>query len=49
MFSPSQGPAGTGPVVLFEFDCVRPTDFTLRFTPEMRWMWPERGEGTPGA
>jgi hypothetical protein len=36
MFSPSQGPAGTGPVVLFEFDCVRPTDFTLRFTPEMR-------------
>ncbi|HWE85824.1 MAG TPA: hypothetical protein VG267_12840 [Terracidiphilus sp.] len=49
MFSPEGGPAGTGPVVLFEFDCLHPTDFTLRFTPELRWMWPERNEGTPGA
>jgi glycogen debranching enzyme len=48
MFSPSAGPAGTGPVVLFEFDCLHPTDFTLRFTPELRWMWPERNEGVPG-
>ena len=35
-------------MVLFEFDCVHPTDFTLRFTPELRWMWPERNEGVPG-
>ncbi len=49
MFSPDGGQAGTGPVVLFEFDCVHPTDFTLRFTPELRWMWPERNEGVPGA
>jgi len=48
MFSPADGPAGTGPVVLFEFDCLHPTDFTLRFTPELRWMWPERNEGVPG-
>jgi glycogen debranching enzyme len=48
MFSPADAPAGTGPVVLFEFDCVHPTDFTLRFTPELRWMWPERNEGVPG-
>lgn len=47
MFSPVDAPPGTGPVVLFQFDCVRPTDFTLRFTPELRWMWPERSEGTP--
>src|SRR4051794_5658266 len=47
MFSPANAPAGTGPVVLFEFDCVHPTDFTLRFTPELRWMWPERNEGVP--
>jgi glycogen debranching enzyme len=48
MFSPSGTPAGTGPVVLFQFDCLHPTDFTFRFTPELRWMWPERNEGTPG-
>jgi glycogen debranching enzyme len=47
MFSPANAPAGTGPVVLFEFDCLHPTDFTLRFTPELRWMWPERNEGVP--
>ena len=48
MFSPDEATAGTGPVVLFEFDCLHPTDFTLRFTPELRWMWPERNEGVPG-
>jgi len=48
MFSPSAG-AKTGPIVLFQFDCLHPTDFTLRFTPELRWMWPERNEGVPGA
>ncbi len=48
MFSPADAPAGTGPVVLFEFDCLHPTEFTLRFTPELRWMWPERNEGVPG-
>jgi glycogen debranching enzyme len=48
MFSPADAPAGTGPVVLFQFDCLHPTDFTLRFTPELRWMWPERNEGVPG-
>jgi glycogen debranching enzyme len=49
MFSPDDAPAGTGPVVLFEFDCLHPTDFTLRFTPNLEWMWPERNEGNPGA
>lgn len=48
MFSPSDVAAGTGPVILYEFDCVHPTDFTFRFTPELRWMWPERNEGVPG-
>ncbi len=47
MFSPDAGPTGTGPVVLFEFDCLHPTDFTLRFTPNLEWMWPERNEGNP--
>jgi len=49
MFSPNEAGAGTGPVVLFEFDCLHPTDFTFSFTPELRWMWPERNEGVPGA
>jgi glycogen debranching enzyme len=49
MFSPDEAGDGTGPVVLFEFDCLHATNFTFRFTPELRWMWPERNEGVPGA
>ena len=48
MFSPADATAHTGPVILYEFDCLRPTDFTFRFTPELKWMWPERNEGVPG-
>jgi glycogen debranching enzyme len=47
MFSPDDGPEGTGPVALFEFDCLHPTEFTFRFTPNLEWMWPERNEGNP--
>ncbi|MDR3741779.1 MAG: hypothetical protein P4L40_22395 [Terracidiphilus sp.] len=51
MFSPpaASAPSGpaTGPVVLFEFDCLHPTDFTFRFTPNLLWMWPARNEGIP--
>ncbi len=49
MFSPSKATAGTGPVVLFEFDCIHPTNFILRFSSDLRWMWPERTEGVPSA
>ena len=49
MFSPNDAPPGTGPVVLFEFDCLHPTEFTFSFTPELRWMWPERNDGVPDA
>lgn len=48
MFSPDDAAAGTGPVVLFQFDCLHPTDFTFRFTPNLELMWPERNEGHPG-
>jgi glycogen debranching enzyme len=47
MFSPNNAPAGTGPVVLYQFDCLHPTDFTFRFTPNLEYMWPERNEGHP--
>jgi glycogen debranching enzyme len=46
--SASTGPS-TGPVVLFQIDSNHPLDLTFRFTPEMRWMWPKRNDGIPGA
>jgi hypothetical protein len=49
MFSPDEASIGTGPIVLFEFDCLHPTDFTFRFTPELRWMWPEGDDAVPSA
>jgi glycogen debranching enzyme len=49
MFAPDEAKDGTGAVVLFQIDSIRPVDFTFRFTPEMRTMWPERGEGIPSA
>ncbi len=51
MFSPDNASVApsTGPVVLFQFESPRPLDLTFRFTPEMRWMWPKRNDGIPGA
>lgn len=49
MFAPEEAPPGTGAVVLFQVDSTRTLDLTLRFTPELRPMWPERGKGTPSA
>jgi glycogen debranching enzyme len=49
MFAPDEAKHGTGAVVLFQVDSIRPVDFTFRFTPEMRPMWPERGSGVPSA
>lgn len=49
MFAPDATEDGTGAVVLFEIDAVRPAKLTLRFTPEMRPMWPQLGMGTPSA
>ncbi len=48
MFSPNATEPGTGPIVLFQFDCLHPTDFTFRFTPNLQFMWPMRNEGVPG-
>jgi len=54
MFAPEGGaghevPDGTGAVVLFTVDAVRPVDLTFRFTGEMREMWPKPGGGSPSA
>lgn len=49
MFAPDDAEDGTGAVVLFQIDSIRPMNLTFSFTPEMKPMWPERGEGTPSA
>ena len=47
MFAPATSPSGTGAVVLFEIDAIRPVNLTFAFTPEMRPMWPQRGGINP--
>lgn len=49
MFAPDETEDGTGAVVLFEIDAVRSVQLTLRFTPEMRPMWPQPSQGIPSA
>ena len=49
MYAPDDVEAGTGAVVLFQVDSVRPLDLTFSFTPEMRPMWPQPDQGTPSA
>jgi glycogen debranching enzyme len=47
MFAPNEMPDGTGTVVLFQVDSVRPVDLTFRFTGELRKMWPALSSGQP--
>jgi len=49
MFAPDHSPAGTGAVVLFEIDAVKPVDLTFSFTPEMKPMWPKASPGSLSA
>lgn len=49
MFSPDDSPDGTGPVVLFQIDSIRPLDLTFSFKPEVLPMWPKPSQGTPSA
>lgn len=49
MFAPDEAKDGTGAIVLFQVDAIRPVDFTFSFTPEMRPMWPQPSEGVPSA
>ena len=47
MFAPNEMPEGSGAVVLFQVDSVRPVDLTFRFTGELRKMWPALSSGQP--
>ena len=49
MFAPDDMPPGTGAVVLFQIESKRPVTLTVRFTPELREMWPKPGSGIPSA
>ena len=49
MFAPDDAEDGTGAVVLFQIDSIRPMDLTFSFTPEMRPMWPQPSQGLPSA
>src|SRR6202011_3634722 len=49
MFAPGDVADGTGAVVLFQVDSVKPVDLIFRFTPEVRKMWPELSSGLPSA
>lgn len=49
MFAPEKMADGTGAVVLFQVDSVRPVELIFRFIPEMRKMWPAPGGGSPSA
>ena len=46
MFAPEGVADGTGAVVVFQVDAVKPVELTIRFTAEMRPMWPAKGFGT---
>ena len=49
MFAPTGAPDGTGAVVVFQVDSVRPVDLVFRFTAELRKMWPALSSGQPNA
>jgi hypothetical protein len=49
MFAPEESPSGAGTIVLFQIDAVRPVTLTVRFTPELREMWPKSSSGTASA
>ncbi len=47
MFAPKESPAGTGVVVLYEIEAVRPMTLTFSFDPIMQRMWPADSDDKP--
>jgi glycogen debranching enzyme len=47
MFAPNGAEKGTGAVVLFQINSIKPLDLTFSMKPEMQPMWPDRSEGRP--
>jgi len=49
VFAPDDAEDGTGAMVLFQINAVRPVELTFSFTPEMKPMWPQPSQGVPSA
>ncbi len=49
IFAPDDSDDGTGAVVLFQINAVRPVELTFSFTPEVKPMWPQPTQGLPSA
>jgi hypothetical protein len=47
MFTPRDAANGTGAIVLFQVDSVRPLQLTFSLTPEMKRAWPAANYGPP--
>lgn len=47
--APKQAPEGSGALVLYQIDAVRPMTLTFSFTPNMQLMWPAESDYRPSA
>lgn len=47
MFAPRHAPEGTGVIVLFQIEAIRPMTLTFSFTPDMYRMWPAASDPEP--
>jgi hypothetical protein len=47
MFAPRESPEGTGAIVLYQIEAIRPMKLTFSFTPEMLRMWPAPSDPQP--
>jgi glycogen debranching enzyme len=47
MFAPRQPPEGSGVMVLYQIEAIRPMTLTFSFSPEMQRMWPAPSDPQP--
>jgi glycogen debranching enzyme len=47
LFGPPNPPDGTGVLVFFQIEAIRPLTLTFQFTPEMKRMWPAPSDDRP--
>jgi hypothetical protein len=47
IFAPKNAPDGSGALIFFQIEAIRPTTFTFSFTPNMQAMWPAPSVDAP--
>jgi glycogen debranching enzyme len=47
--APKNAPDGSGALVFFQIEALRPTTFTFSFTPNMQEMWPAQSDDMPAS